>query len=660
MVYKLEIDELSAKSLAWRSLGGWLPRLLGRFAGENAVFQQNAVRASLGTVKLTAARLKEAEQILENQFLAMGSSLESMSAVSHEFVKHSESLIRLATGRNESQDSFANALNLIEGALSYFERWSSRTREAIGALRALQTEIQNLLRVEKDLARAMMPLKVAQMMYKVVSAGFSIEVQQQFLTLTQEIEGLHDQVRDVFGCKFAELEAAHHTISCAIESSEARVVALSRLMEARKVEILKTVSSLQEGLAANQERDIRLTALSRQISSEVDKIVMGLQFQDIVHQKFQHLYETVDKIEQTLLAGKLDATSVRFTQVASRIELAQCEAIQKDLTEAETTIRGGVEIILQQLSEADAECLSLEQFTALTTSFDGMAQVLLDSLAEAGDRVGETIESATTICDLLKPVGNVASGLTAVVRRLVVNIHLLGLNAQIQAAHLEEGGGMEVLAARTSDLCKNTNSISESAAEKLDGLVASLQKTMESLQQTREEGVAQRDLICGKGGEEKVRLHGFRDAALALLPIVDHSLQDIRRHGNRVFEVAQPVAICGPCVSALIECLKGLESAAGAAAGPEPESVAPRADVNSLRANYTTASERRAFDIATGVAVGSMDEYRATDRSIELFGEGEQQAPAQIESTQNSEIQKNEATPKPVPAATLGDNIELF
>ena len=115
---------------------------------------------------------------------------------------------------------------------------------------------------------------------------------------------------------------------------------------------------------------------------------------------------------------------------------------------AEAAIGSGVQRVLAFVTEMDLKCLSLAEFQKLTTSFDGTVQVLIEMIEEVRKLVARTVASACEASEMLRPIGCLASDLTANVRAMSFRIHLIGLNAQIQAAQATrdtQASGLEVL-----------------------------------------------------------------------------------------------------------------------------------------------------------------------------------------------------------------------
>jgi hypothetical protein len=620
--------------------------------------------------------LEQASDGLETKFLATCSELEGLSRFSGDFVKQVERLVNLATGQQCDRTVFSNAIGLIEEATRFLTGCQEQTGQMLEQLRNYNSQIEHLLGVEIELERTMLPLKFVQTLFKAESAPMGAAVQQMFAALTQEIEGLHSQVREIFGTKFKQLEQTHRSIGQVIVQLDRQARSLEQVMTIHRAKIESSLETLKKEMSSNQERDVRLGRLSKDLSQEVNQVVMGLQFQDIIHQKLEHVTKALPLIEAKFAefqaAPKSDAAreSLQFVRQSCRVEAGQVEAAREELANAETTMQGSVQKVLSHLTEMDSKCLSLDEFKLLTTSFDGMVQVLLEMIEEVRGLVAATVASATEAYEMLRPLGGLASDLTAIVRAMSSRIHLISLNAQVQAAQAAidpRGAGLEVLAARTNEISKETNHISKEAALQLDNLGAGLADSVKAFGKLRDDGLAQQNQLNQQGRTEEEHLHAFRDSALDALRAIGDALDDIQRQARQTletirFEKFHKVRLPGlrtPLVAIADMADQWLQRS-----GASQDIL-----VEGLKRDYTMESERVVFDKVVSAGISSSAPVPVSEPvaspDIEFFdvsssaSDGETPLP----ETQKLETAPAIAEPTVPPVADgsdLGANVELF
>ena len=547
--------------------------------------------------------LKEASGNLETQFLATGAELEALAGFGERFVKQVEKLIGLATGKECDESVFSSAIHLIEGSTQFLVGCHEETTAMLELLRNYSTQIEHLLGVESDLQRTMMPLKFVQTLFKAESAPLGEGVQQTFIDLTQEIENLLGQVREIFGTKFKQLEETHRTIGKVISQLDLQARSLHQVTTIHKEKIESSLETLKKEMVTNKDRDARLGLLSKHLAREVEQVVMGLQFQDIVSQKLEHVRAALPQLEARFAefeasSGTAAVEPLQFLRQSCQLEAGQLRSAQDELVKADGAIHGGIQKVLGQLTEMDSHCLSLDEFRLLTTSFDGMVQVLVEMIEEMRGLVATIVASATEAFELLRPLGSLASDLTVTVRSVSIQIHLIGLNAQIQAAQGAQnhrGTGLEVLSAWTSEISDETNRVSRNAAEELDRLAAGLAENVKTLGELKANGLAQQARLNQQGRKEEQQLHAFRDSALDILRAIGDSLENIQAQAARTLATVAFTEFHQVTIPALRAPLVAIVGAAERWLKTQSVEVGQANLIDGLQRNYTMASEREVF-----------------------------------------------------------------
>jgi hypothetical protein len=616
--------------------------------------------------------LDGATRKLERQFLATSTQLESLAQCGEEFVKQIENLVRLATGQDGDHSVFAEAIQLVEQATQFLAGCRVQTGRMLEELKEYSGQIEHLLGFEAELQRTMLPLTFVQTLFKAESAPLGPGVQQMFTALTREIEALHARVREIFGTKFKQLEQTRATIGKVIGQLERQAQTLQEVTTTQKAQIESSIEALKKELFSNQERDVRLHRLSKDFSREVGQTVVSLQFQDIVNQKIQHIREALPRIEAKYaeLIGVANPGArieqLRFLNQSCRIEAEQLQAARGDLSGAEGTIQASINRMLSRLAEVDSRSLSLEEFKLLTTSFDGMVQVLVETIEEVRNLVTATAAGAAEAYELLRPLGSLASDLTGIVRGVSAQIKLIGLNAQVQAARAaldRRGAGLEVLSARTSEISSETARISQEAAGRLDQLAAGLAGCVKAFGELRANGLAQQGILSERGGAEEERLHAFRDRALETLRAIGDSLDGIRARALQTLESAHFTEFLEETLPALLTPLAGIAAEADRLLGSHGVSTDQSCFVGDFRRHYTMHSEREVFDgvvegAGTRAAGGSSDAAALDFEPRTVFPDGVEggEAGAQ-EEERHAGAETGGAT---AGAGDLGANVELF
>jgi len=644
-----------------------------RLAGRGETQFLSEFTALFSQLRSAEIDLQDASVTLETQFLATSSELETLTQFGDRFVQQVEKLIILATGRDCHGSVFSKAIHLIERSTQFLVECQEETTRMLGLLRNCSVQIDNLLKIESDLERTMLPLKFVQTLFKMESAPLGEGVQQTFTALTQEIEGLHGQLREIFGTQFKQLEETRRVIEKVIVQLERQAQSLRQVITTHKAQIDSSLEMLKQEIISNQDRDARLGTLSKALAREVEQVVMGLQFQDIVHQKTEHVRAALPEIETKFTEFEASPKtagrdSLQFLRQSSLLEAEQLQAAQAELARAERVIQEGVRKVLGHLSEMDSHCLSLDEFKLLTTSFDGMVQVLVEMIEEVRSLVAETVASASEAYEMLRPLGSLASDLTARLRAVSSQTHLIGLNAQVQAAAGaldRRGAGLEVLSAWTTRISDETNLASRDAAEELEQLAAVLADNVRALGQLKANGVAHQTSLGQEGQSEERQLHAFRDTALETLRAIGDSLDGIQAQAQRTLDTVEFTTFHQETIPALRAPLIAIAAAAERWLQKHGVGLAQASLIDGSARNYTMASERVVFEgvvAAQRLANPTPTEVKQIPgENIEMFADSS--AVAGVEVPQPAEPDRNATlvTANTSPAANeFGANVELF
>ena len=554
--------------------------------------------------------LKQASGDLETQFLTTSSELEVLAGYGSQFVEQVQKLVGLATGKGCDDTVFSNAIGLIERATQFLTLCQGKTDDMLKMLRSYKAQVEHLMGVEAELQRTMLPLQFVQVLFRVESTRLNPEVQQMFESLTREIEVLHSQVREIFGTKLKQLDQTHRTIGQVIGQLDRQSLTLRQVITTQKVDIESTLATLKQEMSLNHERDSKLGHLSKALAGEVNQVVMGLQIQDIISQKVQHVLEALPPVEAHFAEFTAAASpaaggkAMQFLQQSCRLEARQLEAVQTELAKAETSIQGGIQKVIVHLKEIDSQSLSLQEFNLLTTSFNGMVQVLVEMIEEVRSLVAATVASAAEVYAMLRPLGSLASDLTTIVHDIAARIHLIGLNAQVQAvcaSQEERGTALEVLSARTSEISSETNRITEHAATELDALAAGLAESVRVFEKIYSDGLAQKGFLDRQGCAEEAALHSFRDSALETLSALGTSLDAIQAQAKSALATVQFDHFHSVTLPALRKPLEAIADAAELWLQANPIEQAEGSLIEGFQRHYTMASEREVFaSVASG------------------------------------------------------------
>lgn len=611
----------------------------------------------LETMHQAKAGLKEAMDILEGNFLKVGDNLEAMDTNSRKLVVQCENLIHLASGGEEGEQLLREALDVLREPLDYLGFCMDQHERLLDLLGQCVSKTEGLIQIRERMHDAISPLTFMAVLFKIESAYLDEEHKATFMTVTNEVEQLHRLVDETFAENARQLDQAHETLAGVRGRLEADFRSHAKLISSKKEGIAKAISSLDEQMARNNERDMRLHEHGQQLAREVSGIVMGLQFQDIIKQKCDHVAEALDDAH----AGDLNWGQTLALQVC------QLDSIRNDLSQGVATVSSGLTQIDRRTEELSQSSVSLENIESMTAAVDGMVQLLLDMLADVHDTISLMAELSEQGHVAVQPAGGLARDMTHTTVELAINMRLIALNAQIRSVQSGQGTGLEILASRTAEISGEINDISAQLSGNLTELHSAIDEMLALFGRFRNEGSQ-----CLTGLEQRRkpmedRLHSLRDRTLQAVAELGNDLDRMRATTGEV--------------KALMEVLPQSEEKLRLVGGvleqgckEDEDETDRKAALESLNQRYTMASEREvheAFLAARQGGAAAVPAVQALSKMapepaplFEEFG-SEPAAPAPAPSSTSAPaapVAPAEPEKKPAAAAPAApaDNFEMF
>ena len=606
--------------------------------------------------------LRDTSQEVEKCFLAIGATMQKLPDSSHSLIQHSERLLSLTAGRAAGGRTFEETIQLVEEPLEFIDRSQGRLRELIQALEESQQRIHRLISSEELLNRAVAPLTYIQTLFKVESAMLPSAVQQMFLALTEDIERLHGRVSETFGEKFAVLRTAGETIRRVIRQLRDESRANECALREQRQAIQQGLAQLNADIKENETWSAHLHQVSRVVDRSVGELVISLQAQDMVSQKLTHIVGTLGDARARLEGGSA-ADSRAFASVACALQGAQLEGVGVDLERAHNEIRRAAGEIQANAGTLEREHLKAGDPGGITVRIDSLVQSLFRTITDVRGMSQRTVDSAGRAYEAIRPIGGAASNLTAVMRQLSAQIHLIALNAHVQAAHNSSVTGVEGLASSTALIPYETGEISERVAQGVDQLSGELNRLVESFGQLQSEGAANQARMQTNARGKEAELTVIRDESKTALEAARASLQLIGELVTTIAAENQFPALAGERLGRLSQSI--------ASQGADLEAELQRAGHGIERSKHSQPLSKR-YSVSSELEIHRRFFHEAPPGSAspspgaEMWPDaapGEMSAAPSIRGdtvlvmTPAPGAGGSEAAEKP---SSLGDNVELF
>lgn len=599
-----------------------------------------------GRIEKDKTDLDQVIHDIEVRFLAMGTCVRELASLSKNLLTQSERLAN--SSGTEFKTHLQEAFDVIRQQLDFVGQYQENNAQLIGRLANYMEQFQRLSDCESDLGKILTPMQTVSVLFKIHCVSLGNEEKSFFEALTEEIVALQVQARTTFSEQMRGLLATGQSLSESIPHLKEQSQQQSEKVSQKKVCIQESMGLLQQQFEQMHASHEQLSLYGKNIKAASVGAVMGLQYQDITRQKWEHVAAAVQEMRDHIdsASGQSDSSLTHeplvFLRDVGQIQVRQLQAIQGDLGQSQTAVSKSIHDMLEQLRGMDTECQRMCGQNDGSTAIEAMVKVLLETLAEVRVWVSDLATMASTTCSAVSSFDKTASDVSGTLRRLSASIGMIAINAQVQVARIGHENGLDVLAESVCTSAKEIKEFSETVGTELDGLVHELHETIIDCRKLEEKTSEQQRWLRSQGQQQDGQLHTCRDGTLSVQREVSESLKKIHEQATSVLGHADFHDVSQEgfrhLQDSLEECTTLADQYLGAVAPTEHHS-----HVHTLKKRYTMESEREVFEAAVA-------ERKATSRSIPTA------TPAPIDSEKKKLPTHEEGAPEPMIASTGAAN----
>ena len=589
--------------------------------------RRTRLAAPFDQVTAATGELNTAMQAVETGFLAIGSILETTTGINQALVAQSARLVALAEGPEGGTQIIGDAVAHIGRALDFAAASAGKIDTLVDQLTETSRQIRATLPTQQALTDALNPLKYVQILFRVESASLAPEVQSIFFALNAEIARICQRVESGFQEKFALIASIDQRLNEVVVHLRERQGKTRELLAALQSQLEQSLSSVKAEYAHNQARDNQLGQIALEVKRDTGAVVFSLQAQDMLNQKLQHLRSILGEMRARYdaLPGDQngDCRTLRFIEQAGQLVAAQLDVMKGELRDAGTQVGGGLKKILHKLSGLNEAFALVEQTQAGEITIDGSVQNLVESLENVGHLLLASQELVVGAHRILEPIRSMSTDFTRFMRDLTLDIQLIGLNAEVQSAHVASGTGLEVVSARTSEVSLATCRLSDQLAIAIDRISQNLVGVIESFGLIRSETEYYAGQMTAESTDDENRLHGYRDRMIDVLLQIAEQLPQLQTQAQLAMDHADFSGAALRQIEALQGAVGQLQTSAAATADAEGVHIETAGMTDQFLTGYTMRSQvdvhQRALAAQSVVGTGATPAAPA-GADVELFG----------------------------------------
>lgn len=609
-----------------------------------------------GAARLARAisALKGFSRAQEKTFLGLGGGLQAQTELNARLARESDALLAIISAQSAEDSATSVAAQLALDILGCVD-------EARGALDALVQRLQNFAaRVERlegeggEVRRALAPLNTIEVLFRMEVARMGAEKQSVFGALTGEIRRLQLEVEGIFTQQEQTLGATRTNVRHAAEQLVARSLALGEESAAKRLRVESTLSGLRREIEGQQKSNREIVGASREIDAQTGAVVMALQFQDIARQKMEHVASGGGQVVEQLNGSKNFLNGGRLSGILAQcaVEAAQLERLRSETGEMVAKLGSGLAAVHRGLEQIEVG-LSSRVSEAAGPAREEAAGVLSGVISEVMPLLDVAEQSVHVAGDAIRQIDGAATAVARTLHKLALDIRLLALNAQVQAAQVSALNGLEVLSAQTCSIADETHAFSLASSARLTEMAGELEGVVNECAALRQQTSQMRENARARGDAARARLSDYAKAIREHSSLIQSALQDSGQLAEASAEIDEIQAAACRAIDDCAAAFAALQTtllAANAEVGADERllDVAQRYTMDSERATH-----RRALQNVAAIQGDPDFAPKASPLSASPIPEA---SAAPIEA---GAARDNDAAPMPA-TEELGANVELF
>ena len=642
----------------------------------------------LSSLDEVARELSSVAPDTEEEFLSLGERLQ-------EFVGQAQAMAGLAASIAEhtgggTSSAMDRIREVLDKTLRGIEECSSEFPKGLSLLKGIASRLDGLSSLQGDLERIAKQTRIMGVSIKIESARVGREG-QGFWDLAEEVTELAVRIHENVRHFKDKMQASRELVDSCRTLMGSKVTRYGREVTSISRRINAALEDLSRSLGESAAVGERLSARSEDINLQVGKVVMAMQFHDIVRQQLEHVVAAIQEVRAQLGDRGKDETGspgtpeTRWIGPVLSIQVSHLKETVEEIRVAGKDIAAGLckvaELCQGQFEDAMflASGGKLESGKTVFERLEGELDAISSTLSECAEFSRTMVQDLDAV---LRSAEEMEQDVKTV-KEIGERIKLSALNALAEATRTgDKGRALRVLAKELHLFSEGTSTTTGKTSRALEAVSAAAREQetfinrLEEKHRDVEQAMHETLSLSRALGEESAIVTETAErldlACKGFQADIDRAVKAIRfpEQMTRIIEACEEI-LCG----LLAECDVNVD--------PGSLSSRDREVLQRLAANYSMEKEREVHKQAASPAIGSAEarpgagsdemlqgSLKETGRpsdnaTVEFFGDDEVEIFGDAPPGKNGPevIGKIEETPQPPRAKgadDLGDNVELF
>jgi methyl-accepting chemotaxis protein len=396
----------------------------------------------------------------EEQFLLIGSRLNDVYADTGNIANLAATLVGVLDGA-EMKKIIGNFREVLANIETHIVKFHRKFESGFISLKDVGNAVSDVALPLANFRKIVKKLKILGISTKIESSQLK-RMEQDFTNLASDVEQLSELIYD----KSAAIEKHRASLMTLTNRTLSRITVLN---EKSKDFINGVLKDINASIALLEDRnglsfktaDIVMNR-SKETSSQVNDVVMSMQFHDITRQQVEHIRDVLDAFSKKSASGpETCKAAISGSQKASEEDPAGnaeaslvCELQKAQLVDAQDKFVQAVELTIENLRGISGNVFKtigdIQKITAGNDPSDNFLSALESGTNLVIDRFKKGARAETeflSAMDELSDAVSTISGLVNDIEEIGEEIELIAVNARVKAARTgEEGAPLGVIA----------------------------------------------------------------------------------------------------------------------------------------------------------------------------------------------------------------------
>jgi len=487
------------------------------------------IRDALSRMVAQHERFDGFNRDLERRFQRAEMRVEKFLEMSSQLHKSCENLFHIAIGDDKNL-TIQHAMDVVLVLLDYVDNFIKETKKLTEEIDYCNEALTPLLAFEAQLIRVFKPLKFARALFLMESANLPDSRKEIFVALSHEIADMYTQVCDLSSNELKRFYEVYDSINSVSVELKREIFRQQESVSDEKSGMKQYQYEIKRDFEHDRSVSVSFSNISAEISDHIQEVVASVKADKDLGKKLEQVINVTGKlIERGKVwieegADMADRETISYMFTTSKVQVSQINSIIQEFKDRESLCSTKLETIQEQLEMLDGNALALKEFRVLTTTAGGIVEFLIKAINEAFDMIRKEISEAEAVYAVMAPFSGISSNITTTLKDLSNKLRLVVLNAQLKAAKVGRGTGLEVLASNVCAISDEAQGISLKVGDELNIIAKSLATIINTFDDLRARGLEKEKEYLDIAGKAADNLHAFRD----------RGLNAMREYGNQV------------------------------------------------------------------------------------------------------------------------------